>query len=84
MDNKADVLRQRQKKPSRGRPGKEAQSSSQPASSPPVADGQTSVAADECRLMISQAAYFLAEQRGFAPGHDVEDWLAAEQRIKRS
>jgi hypothetical protein len=32
--------------------------------------------------MIATAAYFLAEQRRFAPGHELEDWLAAEQQIK--
>jgi hypothetical protein len=33
--------------------------------------------------MIRETAYYLAEGRGFAPGHDVEDWLAAEARIDR-
>ena len=27
------------------------------------------------------AAYYRAERRGFAPGHEVEDWLAAEAEI---
>jgi hypothetical protein len=27
---------------------------------------------------ISELAYFRALNRGFEPGHDVEDWLAAE------
>jgi hypothetical protein len=31
--------------------------------------------------MIAAAAYFLAEKRGFAPGHEVEDWLTAEREI---
>lgn len=31
--------------------------------------------------MIAEAAYYLSEQRGFAPGHEVEDWLEAEQQI---
>lgn len=31
--------------------------------------------------MIAEAAYFRAEQRGFAPGHDLADWLAAEMEI---
>lgn len=30
---------------------------------------------------ISEAAYFKAEKRGFAPGHEVDDWLAAEEEI---
>ena len=32
-------------------------------------------------LMISEAAYYCAEQRGFEPGHELEDWLEAEARI---
>jgi hypothetical protein len=31
--------------------------------------------------MIRQAAYFRAEQRGFTPGHELQDWLVAEQQI---
>ena len=27
---------------------------------------------------IAAAAYFRAQQRGFEPGHELEDWLAAE------
>jgi hypothetical protein len=30
---------------------------------------------------IAEAAYFKAEQRGFAPGHALDDWLAAEREI---
>jgi hypothetical protein len=30
---------------------------------------------------IAEAAYYLAEQRGFVPGHELEDWLAAEREI---
>ncbi len=30
------------------------------------------------RAMISEAAYFLAERRGFCPGGELEDWLAAK------
>lgn len=37
---------------------------------------------DEQRLaMIAQAAYFHAERRAFAPGGEVEDWLAAEAEV---
>ncbi len=28
--------------------------------------------------MIGEAAYYRYVQRGFAPGHDLDDWLAAE------
>lgn len=30
---------------------------------------------------IAQAAYYRAERRGFAPGHELADWLEAEQEI---
>jgi hypothetical protein len=32
---------------------------------------------------IAQAAYYRAESRGFAPGHELEDWLAAEKLIRQ-
>lgn len=37
--------------------------------------------AEERRKMVEIAAYFLAEQRGFAPGAADADWLRAEQTI---
>ena len=30
---------------------------------------------------IAERAYFKAQQRGFVPGHELEDWLAAEQEL---
>jgi hypothetical protein len=33
------------------------------------------------RAMISEGAYLRAERRGFAPGHEAEDWLAAEAEV---
>ena len=30
---------------------------------------------------IATAAYFRAEARGFTPGHELEDWLAAEAEV---
>lgn len=35
--------------------------------------------AAERERMIQEAAYFLALRRGFAPGHELDDWLAAER-----
>ena len=37
---------------------------------------------DPHHTAIAEAAYFRAERRGFAPGHELEDWLAAEIEIK--
>jgi hypothetical protein len=32
--------------------------------------------------MIRDAAYFRAQARGFVPGKEIEDWLAAEQDVE--
>ena len=39
------------------------------------------VSADARRVMIAEAAYYLAQRRGFAGGNEVEDWLLAERQI---
>jgi len=31
--------------------------------------------------LIAEAAFYRAETRGFSPGHEVEDWLAAESEV---
>ncbi|HEV2702778.1 MAG TPA: DUF2934 domain-containing protein [Steroidobacteraceae bacterium] len=30
---------------------------------------------------VREAAYLRAQARGFAPGHELEDWLAAEHEV---
>ena len=35
------------------------------------------------RKIISEAAYFIAEKRGFSPGREVSDWLQAEIDVER-
>lgn len=32
--------------------------------------------------MIEKAAFFIAEGRAFAPGHELSDWLAAEAEVE--
>ncbi len=32
---------------------------------------------------IRRLAYLLSERRGFEPGHDAEDWLAAEREVRQ-
>jgi len=39
------------------------------------------VSADVRRGMIAEAAYLRAERRGFAPGQEEADWLAAEKEV---
>lgn len=36
---------------------------------------------DDRQRSIAEAAYFLAEKRGFEPGGALQDWLAAEQQV---
>lgn len=41
------------------------------------------ISPDERQQLVAEAAYFIAEKRGFTGGHDecVNDWLCAEQEI---
>jgi hypothetical protein len=41
------------------------------------------VSPEQRDLMIAEAAYYFAERRGFAPGSELDDWLAAESEIER-
>ena len=36
---------------------------------------------DEFEEMVAVNAYYRAEKRGFEPGHELEDWHAAELEI---
>jgi hypothetical protein len=36
---------------------------------------------EDRRRLIAEAAYFRAERRGFQPGQELEDWLAAEIEV---
>ena len=47
----------------------------------PLWSGDPSDQAAFRQAAIAKAAYLRAEQRGFAPGHEVEDWLAAEREV---
>lgn len=31
--------------------------------------------------LIAEAAYYIAERRGFSPGSELEDWLQAEREV---
>jgi len=37
--------------------------------------------ATDFTLAIAERAYYKAERRGFAPGHELDDWLAAEREM---
>jgi Protein of unknown function (DUF2934) len=47
------------------------------ATAVPVASDATA----ERQAMIAEAAYYIAERRGFEPGHELEDWLCAEREM---
>jgi Protein of unknown function (DUF2934) len=38
---------------------------------------------EDRQSIIAKAAYFRAERRHFEPGHELEDWLAAESEVDR-
>ena len=42
---------------------------------------KSTVAPEERYKMIAAAAYLRAERRGFASGHALDDWIAAEAEI---
>jgi len=46
-------------------------------------NAQAEVSPEELRKLISEAAYFRAKQRGFAPGYELEDWIQAEAEVMR-
>ena len=50
-----------------------------PADSP--APPRVDIAPEARRAMIAEAAYLRAEQRGFAPGCETDDWLLAEAEV---
>ena len=46
-----------------------------------AAKSRTQVSEDMRRGMIAESAYLRAERRGFAPGNENADWLAAEAEV---
>ena len=38
---------------------------------------------EQREAMIREAAYYQFAKRGYAPGHDLDDWLAAEAELER-
>jgi Protein of unknown function (DUF2934) len=49
--------------------------------SPTLTPKPIQVSADARRGLIAESAFLRAERRGFAPGHENDDWLAAELEI---
>jgi hypothetical protein len=53
------------------------------AGAEPANESSPSLAADDGsrEAKISEAAFFKAAARAFAPGHEWDDWLAAEKEV---
>jgi hypothetical protein len=56
------------------------------ASSPPLSEPASNASPPQpvvdLHAQIAERAYLRAQQRGFAPGQELDDWLAAEAEIK--
>jgi Protein of unknown function (DUF2934) len=53
-------------------PARETSGNTQPKLSP-----------EDVYRLIQERAYFKAKERDFAPGHEVQDWIEAEQEVRR-
>ena len=36
----------------------------------------------DCYTKIAELAFYKAENRGFKPGHEFDDWIKAEQEVR--
>jgi len=52
--------------------------------SPRTLSSKRPLTSQQREQMIATMAYLRAEQRGFVPGHEQEDWLQAEAEVDRS
>ncbi len=49
-----------------------------------TANSGTEFSDEELHQLVAQAAYRRAEQRAFAAGHELDDWLEAEAEIREA
>jgi hypothetical protein len=49
----------------------------------PRSNARAEASPEEIRRLIAEAAYYKAKQRGFQPGHELEDWVQAESEVMR-
>ena len=54
---------------------------SEQRSAPLESSVRAELSPEEARQLIAEAAYFRAKQRGFEPGHELEDWIQAESEV---
>jgi hypothetical protein len=62
-------------------PRSATKSKSAPAALP--GEARVELSSGELRKLVEEAAYYRAKQRGFEPGHEVEDWVQAEAEVLR-
>jgi hypothetical protein len=62
------------------RPKKKSVSMPTAVAAPSITDPVSAAPADR-QVKIELEAYLRAERRGFEPGHELEDWLAAERSV---
>jgi hypothetical protein len=51
-----------------------------PSAEPPTLN-PVEISPEARRSMIAESAYLRAERRGFVPGYELEDWIAAESEV---
>jgi hypothetical protein len=51
------------------------------ASASMAGNARAEIASDDIRRQIAEAAYLRAKERGFEPGHELEDWIEAESEV---
>jgi hypothetical protein len=61
-----------------------ASDDTQMPATPQSAAGMVPIEPQRRHALICTAAYYLAEGRGFCPGGELDDWLAAESEIDRT
>jgi hypothetical protein len=47
-----------------------------------VSPRRAGLSAEEIYKLIQETAYYKAKARGFAPGHEVQDWIEAEAEVR--
>lgn len=52
-------------------------------SKPSAVSNAIQLTPEERHRVVAEAAYFIAERRGFAGGSSIDDWLQAEAEIDR-
>jgi hypothetical protein len=49
----------------------------------PAGNSASKLSPEDIYRLIQESAYFKAKARGFAPGHEVQDWIEAEAEVRR-